>query len=133
MKGHGTKFGLKQEQAIIALLTQRNVDEAGRATGIAPNTLLRWMKEPEFDAALRKARRMAYSQSIGRLQQASSVAATTLLKIMVDPNSPPSCRLRAADSVLSHAAKAIEIEDIEARVSELEQASALHEMPRGRR
>ena len=123
MKGHGTKFGLKQEQAIIALLTQRNVDEAARATGIAPNTLLRWMKEPEFDAALRKARRLAYSQSIGRLQQASSVAATTLLKLMVDPNSPPSCRLRAADSVLSHAAKAIEIEDIEARVSELERAA----------
>src|SRR5216683_906172 len=86
MKGHGTKFGLKQEQAIIALLTQRNVDEAARATGIAPNTLLRWMKEPEFDAALRKARRLAYSQSIGRLQQASSVAATTLLKLMVDPH-----------------------------------------------
>jgi len=123
MKGHGTKFGLKQEQAIIALLTQRNVDEAARATGIAPNTLLRWMKEPEFDAALRKARRLSYSQSIGRLQQASSVAATTLLKLMVDPNSPPSCRLRAADSVLSHAAKAIEIEDIEARVSELERAA----------
>jgi transposase-like protein len=123
MKGHGTKFGLKQEQAIIALLTQRNVDEAARATGIAPNTLLRWMKEPEFDAALRKARRLSYSQSIGRLQQASSVAATTLLKLMVDPDSPPSCRLRAADSVLSHAAKAIEIEDIEARVSELERAA----------
>src|SRR5258705_5275872 len=130
MRGHGSKFGLKQEQAIIALLTQRNVEEAARATGIAPNTLLRWMKEPEFDAALRKARRLAYSQSIGRLQQASSVAATTLLKIMVDPGSPPSCRLRAADSVLSHTAKAIEIEDMEARVAEIERAAALHETPR---
>jgi hypothetical protein len=30
---------------------------------------------------------------------------------------------RAADSVLSHAAKAIELEDIEARVSELERAA----------
>ena len=42
---------------------------------------------------------------------------------MVDPNSPASCRLRAADSVLAHAAKAIEIEDIEARVAALEQAA----------
>ncbi len=81
------------------------------------------MKEPEFDAAYREARRMAYGQSIGRLQQAASAASSTLLKIMIDPNSPPSCRLRAADSVLSHAAKAIEIEDIEARLSELERAS----------
>jgi len=70
-----------------------------------------------------EARRLAYGQSIARLQQASTAAATTLLKIMLDPNAPPSCRLRAADSVLSHTAKAIEIEDIEARVSDLERAA----------
>ena len=81
------------------------------------------MKEPEFDAAYRQARRLAYGQSIARLQQATSAASSTLLKIMVDSNSPPSCRLRAADSVLSHAAKAIEIEDIEARVAALEEAT----------
>jgi hypothetical protein len=27
MTGHGAKFGRKQEEAIAALLTQRNVDE----------------------------------------------------------------------------------------------------------
>jgi hypothetical protein len=57
---------------------------------------------------------------IGSAQQAASAASSTLLKIMIDTTSPPSCRLRAADSVLSHAAKAIEIEDIEARVAALE-------------
>ena len=123
MIGHGSKFDRKKEEAIAALLTQRNTEEAARAIGIGPATLLRWMKEPEFDAAYRKARRLAYGQSIARLQQASSAAATTLLRIMADPNSPPSCRLRAADSVLSHASKAIEIEDIDARVSELERVS----------
>jgi transposase-like protein len=123
MLGHGTKFGRKKEEAIAALLTQRNVEEAAKSIGIVPNTLLRWMKEAEFDAAYREARRLAYGQAIARLQQAASAASTTLLKIMVDSNSPPSCRLRAADSVLSHAAKAIEIEDIEARVTELERAA----------
>jgi hypothetical protein len=39
---------------------------------------------------------------------------------MVDPTAPASTRVRAADSVLDHATKAIEIEDVEARVSELE-------------
>jgi hypothetical protein len=42
---------------------------------------------------------------------------------MLDPNASPSARLRAADSVLNHAAKAIEMEDIEARVSDLEHAA----------
>jgi hypothetical protein len=39
---------------------------------------------------------------------------------MVDASTPASTKVRAADSVLGHSAKAIEIEDIEARVSELE-------------
>jgi len=32
--GHGEKFGRKQEDAIAALLTQRNVEEAARAAGM---------------------------------------------------------------------------------------------------
>ena len=123
MTGHGAKFGRKKEEAIVALLTQRNLEEAARSIDIDPKTLLRWMKDPEFDASYREARRLAYGQSIARLQHAASAASSTLLKIMIDPTSPASCRLRAADSVLSHAAKAIEIEDIEARLSELERAS----------
>src|SRR5215467_12384829 len=84
---------------------------------------LRWMKDPGFDAAYREARRLAFRQSVARLQQASSAAVSTLLNIMVDPNAPASTRVRTADSVISYAAKAIEVEDIEARVSELERAA----------
>jgi transposase-like protein len=123
MKGHGTQFGRKKEEAIAALLTQRNLDEAAKSIGIAPNTLSKWMKQPEFEAAYREARRAAFRQSIARLQQASGAAVSTLLKIMVDTSAPHSTRVRAADSVLDHSAKAIEIEDIEARVSELERAA----------
>jgi transposase-like protein len=123
MTGHGAKFGRKKEDAIAALLTQRTVEEAARSLNIATKTLLRWMKEPEFDATYRAARRQAYGQSISRLQQGSSAAATTLLKVMVDPATPSSTRVRAAEAVLSHAAKAIEIEDIDARLRELEAAA----------
>jgi len=123
MVGHGAKFERKKEEAIAALLSQRNIEEAARMIGVAPNTLLRWMKEPDFDAAYRQARRNAFSQSIARLQQASGAAVATLLKIMVDPSAPPSTRVRAADSVLDHSAKAIELEDIEMRLAALEQAA----------
>jgi transposase-like protein len=124
MTGHGTKLGRKQEEAIAALLTQRNTEEAARAIGVTPKTLLRWMKLPEFKVAYREARWAAFGQSIARLQQATSAAASTLLKVMVDPSTPASTRVRAAESVLTHAAKSIEIEDIEARVTALEQAAA---------
>jgi transposase-like protein len=123
MRGHGTKFARKKEEAIAALLTQRNIEEAAKAVGIATNTLLKWMKLPEFQKAYREARRAAFSQSIARLQQGTSAAATTLIKLLLDPNTPASVRARVADSIFAHASKAIEIEDIEARVSELERAA----------
>jgi hypothetical protein len=41
---------------------------------------------------------------------------------MVDPT-PPSTKVRAAEAILSHGAKAIELEDIEARVADLEGAA----------
>ena len=123
MTGHGAKFGRKMEDAIAALLSQRNVDEAARTAGIGTRTLLRWMKDPEFDAAFRAARRAAFGQTTARLQQGSSAAATILMKLMLDANTPASTRVRAAEIIVSHAGKAIEIEDIEARVSELERAA----------
>jgi transposase-like protein len=124
MIGHGTKFSRKRDEAIAALLTQRNIEEAARSIGIAPNTLVRWMKEPEFDKAYREAKRLAFGQSIARLQQGTAAAATTLLKIMIDPTAPASVRVRAADSIFNHAAKAIEIEEIETRLAALEQSAS---------
>ena len=123
MKGHGAKYERKKEEAIVALLSQKNIEEAARSIGIGSATLLRWLKDPDFDTAYQEARRAAFRQSVARLQQASGAAVTTLLKLMIDPTTPPSTRARAADSVLDHSAKAIELEDIEGRVSELERAA----------
>ena len=125
MVGHGSKFGRKKEEAIAALLTQRNVEEAAHAAGIGTQTLLRWLKAPEFQTAYREARRAAFSQSNARLQQASSAAVSTLLKIMVDGSAPAAARVRAADRVLDRAKQAIEIEDIEVRLAALEQGVEL--------
>jgi hypothetical protein len=123
MKAPGGKFERKMEDAIAALLTQRNIEEAAKAAGIGANTLLRWLKVPEFQSAYREARRAAFSQSIARFQQGTSAAATTLIKLLIDPNTPASVRVRAADSIFHHSIKAMEVEDIEARVSELERAA----------
>lgn len=123
MRGHGAKFGRKKEEAIAALLSHRSIEDAARAIGINPNTLLRWMKEPEFKIAYREARRAAFGQSVVRLQQAASAAVTTLLKIAVDANAPAAVKARAAYYILTLGTKAFETEDIEARVAELERAS----------
>jgi hypothetical protein len=117
---------------ISRLLNHRSTEEAARAVGIAPKTLLRWLQIPEFDTAYRRARRDAFAQSTGRLQQASSAAVTTLLKIMTDVNAPAASRVRAADSVLVHTHRAIELDDIEARISELERVAEVSNAARNR-
>src|SRR5450759_3882625 len=90
-----------------------------------------WNQDPptmaqtsRFQTAYREARRAAFGQAVARLQQGASAAATTLLKTMIDPNTPASVRVRAAECVMNHATKAIEIEDIEARVAMLEESAA---------
>ena len=108
---------------MAALLTQRNVEEAARSIGISVATLMRWQKQPEFQKAYREGRRAAFGQSIAKLHQMSAAAVSTLGKVMVDPGTPPSTKVRAAEAIITHGAEAIEIEDIEARVSELERAA----------
>ncbi|MBZ5677387.1 MAG: transposase family protein [Acidobacteriia bacterium] len=78
------KLGRKLEEAIVALLSQRSVEDAARVADVTPRTLYRWMKEPEFDAAYRKTKRAAFGQSIARLHHLSSAAVATLGKIMFD-------------------------------------------------
>jgi transposase-like protein len=123
MKGHGSKFGRKKELAIAALLTHRSVEDAARAVDLNHNTLLKWLKLPDFVKEYREARREAVHQSVARIQQATGAAATTVLKLMTDPNIPAAVRLRAAECVFDRAFKGVELEDIEARVSELERAA----------
>jgi transposase-like protein len=120
MKGHGSQYEQKKEAAISALLTQRSIEDAARSIDLGPSTLRRWMRIPDFEAAYRQARRDAMAQAIARLQQNSGAATTTMLKIMIDPASPPACRLNASRRVIEFGLQGIEVEDMQARVSALE-------------
>ena len=69
---HGSKFGREKEEAIAALLTPRNFEEAAGAAGIGTQTLIRWLKIPEFQAAqpsspVRRVLSKAYVQGVLRL------------------------------------------------------------------
>ena len=111
----------QREQLILALLQQPGIEKAAAAVGISSVTAWRIMKTPEFKEEYRQARREAFTQSLGRLQQAAGAATSTLMKIMVDPTAPSGSRVRAADRVLEHAQTALELEDIQVRLARLEQ------------
>ena len=72
----------RRERLILALLHQPNVERAAPAVGISSVTAWRITKTTGFQEEYRQARREAFSQSLGRLQQAAGAAASTLLKVM---------------------------------------------------
>src|SRR6516225_1105938 len=108
----------KQENAIIALLSHTGIENAAKAAGVGARALMRWLRDPVFEKEYMAARRTAFRQALARLQQMSGAAVSTLGKIMVDQNAPSSTRVRAAECILTQGAKAIEIEDVEVRVTE---------------
>jgi hypothetical protein len=122
VKGHGAKYGRKKEAAIAALLTHKNHEEAAHAIGIDLKTLKSWMRLPEFIEEYRRARWEVVEQAYARVQQNTGVAGSVLLKLMVDPATPSSGRIRAALGVFGLAHEALDL-DIDTRVSELERAA----------
>ena len=118
--GKNNSSSTKMDRVIQGLLEQTSVEKAAIASGVSEATIWRWLRKPEFRQAYAMARREAFSRSLARLQHASSAAVATLLRVMLDRDSPAASKVRAADCVLAHAATAFELEDIEFRLSRLE-------------
>jgi len=123
LKGHGEKLTRKQEHAIAALLLEPTMADAAKSVGIGEVTLWRWLKREDFQAAYMKAKKKAVTQAVARLQQITSKAVDTLEAVMKDEDAPASSRVTAARVVLETSLKAIELEDLTARVEQLEKAA----------
>ena len=121
MIGHGEKLTRKQEQAISALLSEATLGAAAERVGVNEITLRRWLKQEEFKAAFRAARREVVEKGISLVQQGSTAASATLLRLLNSPSD--SVRLRAATAILDHANKGVELLDFEERLTRLEQAA----------
>ena len=111
----------RKDRAILALIENPTLEKAAEAVGVHPSTLRRWLRQADFQEALRQARREKFSQAMGLLHLGTAPAVAHLLKIMRDPHQPGATQVRAIDCVLNRVAKAIEIEDILARLTALEQ------------
>ena len=122
--GHGAKIVRKQEDAIGALLTQPTVAASAVVAGVGEKTLRRRLQNPGFQAAYREARRVAFGRAIGRAQQAAGLAMSLLIETMQDPKALPSIRLRATEDVWKIAHETFKTEDLESRVSRLEERSS---------
>ncbi|MBX3316464.1 MAG: hypothetical protein KF902_06315 [Phycisphaeraceae bacterium] len=111
-----------QEKAILALLDEPTVAHAAKAAGVGRRTMYRWMDDPNFSKAFRKARRESFSQAMAASQKFAPVAVQVLAKIMADTSAPMSSRVSAATALLKFSRESIELDDLATRVDDLERS-----------
>jgi hypothetical protein len=115
------KLKPRQETALAALVTHPTIRDAAQASGIPERTLFRYLQDADFQEAYRAARRETVNHAVARLQQLCSRATETLDLVMRCPFSPVPSKVAAAKIVLEMSMKAVEIEDLEVRISALEE------------
>lgn len=112
----------KHDKLLAALLISPTIESAAKNAGISEATALRYLKEPDFVTAYRDARREVVSHSLTHLQAACGEAVATLRAVAADTEAPASSRVAAAKAILETSIRAVEIDDLAARVEAMEAA-----------
>jgi hypothetical protein len=109
----------RQQRVLGALVLGASPDNAGSAGRVSRRTVYRWLADPAFKAALTEARRQALQTATARLAGITGRAVDALAALL-DGGADPQTRCRAALGVLHMAVKSAEVDDLLARVEELE-------------
>ena len=117
-----TKINRKTEVAIAALLTEPTHAAAAAKAGVGEATLQRWLRDPEFLASYRAARRMVIEGAVGRLQRASEKAVEALERNLTCGQA--GAEIRAATAIIDAAIKGVDQLDVVYRVVVLETQAA---------
>ena len=117
----------KQEQFIAALVAGNSIVVAAAAVGIGEKTAHRWLKQPLFQGVYKAAKQWAFDEALSELRDNVNLAIATLKRNMTNDEEVPSTQVRAiqvraATVWLTQAVQVHKMEELEARLQELEAA-----------
>jgi len=118
--GPGDGLPPRHEKAILALLNNPTIARAAEAAGVDESTLHRWLRDPAFASAYKRARAESFGQAVGLTQRYAGAAVQTLVKIMADPAAATASKVAAATSLLKFGREGVVLDDLEERVAKLE-------------
>ena len=113
------KMERKKEKAIACLIAQPSITLAAQEAGISQSTMYRWLNDEEFQMAYRKAKKEIVGHALTQVQKSVTKAVETLLEVMGN-GVVESAKVSAAKTILELAIKAVEIEELEERLTILE-------------
>jgi hypothetical protein len=118
MADTGGQLSGRQERVLLALLDTPSIKAAAAATGVNEKTVRRWLRQPEFQAAYRAARRAVVEETLALLQRIGAKAVAALHKNLACEK--PAVEVAAAVAILDRAIRGVELSDLAERVEELE-------------
>jgi hypothetical protein len=113
----------QQEAFAAALVGGHSIESAGRSLGLAPATSYRWAGEPRVVELVGELRGEVRRRIVDALTTGCTLAVATLIEIARDGKSEHA-RVNASLGLLSTAREWIELEQIAAKVAELEETVA---------
>lgn len=120
MDGNGANENLtdKQLRVIPFLLEAPSIEEGCKRAKVSKATVYTWLKEEAFREELRRQREEVVRGALETLKANTAKATETLVKLL--DSDKEGIQARAAEDVIEFAQRAIEHEDLEKRVAELE-------------
>jgi len=113
-----------RERAISLLLSERTIEAAAKKCGVTKRTMIRWMKDPAFQAEYQEGKILLLRSATRTLTRNSTRAAEVLAKIFSGKPKPnQSANVSAAIGTLRLALDAFALEDLDLRLRRLENQS----------
>jgi hypothetical protein len=110
---------LRHQRLLAALVSNPDIQAACKAVGVGRSTAHRWLKDPAFRAELARQRDSLLSDTMDSVKTHATRAMAELVNLL-DTEDDRLRRLICND-ILGHALKIRELEDIERRLTALEQ------------
>ena len=108
--------------AVAELLNpaNRNYNDVAAKVGVNEKQIRRWLSDADFQAELAAARRALLERTLDRLAGANVHAVDALLSVLSTQN-PAGLRRLAANDILSHTTKLLDLVDLQQRISAMEE------------
>lgn len=110
-----------RQKAVLALVECSSITEAAKQAKVSRMSIHKWIQEPEFDAAYKQCQKQLVSHAINKIKGAMSSAVATLKEIAEDKDAYAGARVSASRAILDLGLRAVEIEELEERITELEE------------
>ena len=109
----------RQLKAIPHLISSSTLEDGRKKAGVSKNALYTWLRNPIFKDELKKQQDIVIAEAMESLKSNIGKAISVLVGLL-DTESDSLKRLVAND-IIGHSLKAIEMQEIEYRLDEIEQ------------